>query len=163
MKISPRAGQLANNSDLVDVTTLISAYYLDRPDSHIPEQRVAFGTSGHRGSSFDRSFNEWHIFAITQPTCSPSRLNGPLHRRLRRRCYLHRRFDCYRAERTSSRVGLSPTGKHRLSRRTRLRGVILRVARNLRSISALACYRQVAFCIIWLNVGTAVGQDVGAA
>jgi len=58
-----------------------------------------------------------------QPTCSPSRLNGPLHRRLRRLCYLHRRFDCYRAERTSSRVGLPPTGKHRLSRRTRFWGV----------------------------------------
>jgi hypothetical protein len=57
-----------------------------------------------------------------QPTCSRSRLNGPLHRRLRQLCYLHRRFDCYRAERTSSRVGLPPTGKRRLSRRTRLRG-----------------------------------------
>ena len=81
MKISPRAGQLANNSDLVDVTTLISAYYLDRPDSHIPEQRVAFGTSGHRGSSFDRSFNEWHIFAITQAICMYRRehgIDGPL-------------------------------------------------------------------------------------
>lgn len=81
MKIGPRAGQLANNSDLVDVTTLISAYYLDRPDSHIPEQRVAFGTSGHRGSSFDRSFNEWHIFAITQAICLYRRehgIDGPL-------------------------------------------------------------------------------------
>jgi len=45
-----------------------------------------------------------------QPTCSPSRLNGPLHQRLRQLCYLRRRFDCYRAERTSSRVGLPPTG-----------------------------------------------------
>jgi phosphoglucomutase len=81
MKISPRAGQLANNSDLVDVTTLIGAYYLDQPDSHIPEQRVAFGTSGHRGSSFDRSFNEWHIFAITQAICLYRRehgIDGPL-------------------------------------------------------------------------------------
>jgi hypothetical protein len=59
-----------------------------------------------------------------QPTCSPSRLNGPLHRRLRQLCHLHRRFDCYRVERTSSRVGLSPTEKHRLSRRTRLSGLI---------------------------------------
>jgi hypothetical protein len=77
-----------------------------------------------------------------QPTCSPSRLNGPLHRRLRQLCHLHRRFDCYRVERTSSRVGLSPTEKHRLSRRTRLRGLILRSARNPRSMSALDHYRQ---------------------
>src|ERR1035438_4967625 len=65
-----------------------------------------------------------------QPTCSPSRLNGPLHRRLRQLCYLYRRFDCYRAERTSSRVGLPPTGKHRLSRRTSLRGVTKTIAHS---------------------------------
>ena len=53
-----------------------------------------------------------------QPTCSRSRLNGPLHRRLRRLRYLCRRCDCYRVERTSSRAGLTPAGKHRLSRRT---------------------------------------------
>ena len=49
-----------------------------------------------------------------QPAYSRSRLNGPLHRRLRRFCCLHRRFDCYWVERTSSQVGLSPTEKHRL-------------------------------------------------
>ena len=64
--INPRAGQLANASDLVDVPKLITAYFELRPDPHVPEQRVAFGTSGHRGSSFDRAFNEWHILAITQ-------------------------------------------------------------------------------------------------
>jgi hypothetical protein len=49
-----------------------------------------------------------------QPAYSRSRLNGPLHQSLRRFCCLHRRFDCYRVERTSSQVGLSPTEKHRL-------------------------------------------------
>ncbi len=81
MNINPRAGQLAAASDLVDVPKLITAYYEDRPDSHIPEQRVVFGTSGHRGSSFDRGFNEWHILAITQAICLYRRrqnIHGPL-------------------------------------------------------------------------------------
>ena len=52
MKIDPRAGQLAIASDLVDVPKLITAYYEERPDPEISEQRVVFGTSGHRGSSF---------------------------------------------------------------------------------------------------------------
>ena len=67
--INPRAGQLANSSELVDVPKLITAYFELRPDPQVPEQRVAFGTSGHRGSSFDSSFNEWHILAITQAIC----------------------------------------------------------------------------------------------
>ena len=53
-QINPRAGQLANASELVDVPKLITAYFAERPDPRVPEQRVAFGTSGHRGSSFDR-------------------------------------------------------------------------------------------------------------
>ncbi len=81
MKINPRAGQLANASDLVDVPKLITAYYEDQPDPHVAEQRVVFGTSGHRGSSFDRSFNEWHILAITQAIClyrQQHKIDGPL-------------------------------------------------------------------------------------
>jgi phosphoglucomutase len=81
MNINARAGQLATASDLVDVPRLITAYYEDRPDPHIPEQRVVFGTSGHRGSSFDRAFNEWHILAITQAICLYRRrqsIDGPL-------------------------------------------------------------------------------------
>jgi hypothetical protein len=81
MKINLRAGQLANASDLVDVPKLLTAYYEDRPDPHVPAQRVVFGTSGHRGSSFDRSFNEWHILAITQAICLHRRqqgIDGPL-------------------------------------------------------------------------------------
>ena len=79
--VNPRAGQLANASDLVDVPKLITAYFVDRPDPRVAEQRVAFGTSGHRGSSFDRSFNEWHILAITQAIClyrQQQKVDGPL-------------------------------------------------------------------------------------
>jgi phosphoglucomutase len=81
MKTHPRAGQLAKASDLVDVPKLIAAYYEDQPDPHVPEQRVSFGTSGHRGSSFDRSFNEDHILAITQAIClyrQRKKIDGPL-------------------------------------------------------------------------------------
>jgi len=81
MTISPRAGQHANDSELVDVPKLITAYYEDKPDPHEPEQCVVFGTSGHRGSSFDRSFNEWHILAITQAIClyrKQQGIDGPL-------------------------------------------------------------------------------------
>lgn len=81
MKIDPRAGQLAQSSDLVDVPSLINAYYHERPDSRVPEERVAFGTSGHRGSSLHRSFNEWHILAISQAICEYRRqsgIDGPL-------------------------------------------------------------------------------------
>jgi phosphoglucomutase len=81
MNIDPRAGQLAKASDLVDIPKLLTAYYEDRPDPHVPEQRVVFGTSGHRGSSFQRSFNEWHILAISQAIClyrRQQKIDGPL-------------------------------------------------------------------------------------
>ncbi|GAA1507473.1 phosphoglucomutase [Agromyces terreus] len=61
-----RAGTPATESDLIDVEALVRAYYEQTPDASVPEQRVAFGTSGHRGSSFSTSFNEHHILAITQ-------------------------------------------------------------------------------------------------
>ena len=79
--IHPRAGQLANTSNLIDVSKLLNAYYQERPDPKIAEQRVSFGTSGHRGSSFNRSFNEWHILAITQAIClyrKQQKTDGPL-------------------------------------------------------------------------------------
>ena len=79
--INPRAGKLAAPSDLVDLPKLITAYFTDQPDPSVPEQRVSFGTSGHRGSSFDRSFNEWHILAITQAIClyrRQEKVDGPL-------------------------------------------------------------------------------------
>jgi len=64
--MNPRAGQPAEASDLIDVDAVIAAYYDDKPDAADPSQRVAFGTSGHRGTSLATSFNEDHILAITQ-------------------------------------------------------------------------------------------------
>ena len=81
MKINLRAGQQAIAGDLVDVPKLVTAYFENRPDPTVPEQRVIFGTSGHRGSSFQNSFNEWHILAITQAICLYRRqhgIDGPL-------------------------------------------------------------------------------------
>ena len=80
-KIHPLAGQPAPYDVLVDVPRLISAYYTGRPDPAVASQRVAFGTSGHRGSSFDNSFNEWHVLAVTQAICDHRRqqgIDGPL-------------------------------------------------------------------------------------
>jgi phosphoglucomutase len=80
-RISPLAGKPAPPSLLVDVTRLVTAYYTEVPDPSVPAQRVAFGTSGHRGSSFDVSFNEWHVLAITQAICQYRRwqgISGPL-------------------------------------------------------------------------------------
>ena len=81
VKISPAAGKPAESSMLVDVPRLITAYYTERPDPAAPEQRVTFGTSGHRGSSFDKAFNEWHIAAISQAIClyrERQGIDGPL-------------------------------------------------------------------------------------
>ena len=64
MTISPAAGKLPDPSILVDVPKLIAAYYSGIPDPSIAAQKVSFGTSGHRGTSFNNSFNEWHIIAI---------------------------------------------------------------------------------------------------
>ena len=69
MTTSPMAGKPAPASLLVDVPKLLTAYYAESPDPSVPAQRVAFGTSGHRGSSFKQSFNEAHILAITQAIC----------------------------------------------------------------------------------------------
>jgi phosphoglucomutase len=69
MKISPCAGKPAEASMLVNVPRLVTAYYTETPDPSVPAQRVAFGTSGHRGSAFDKAFNEWHILAISQAIC----------------------------------------------------------------------------------------------
>src|SRR5580704_1380708 len=66
MPIDPNAGKPAQPSMLVNVPRLVTAYYACRPDPAVRAQRVAFGTSGHRGTSFALSFNEAHILAITQ-------------------------------------------------------------------------------------------------
>ncbi|QIK67433.1 alpha-D-glucose phosphate-specific phosphoglucomutase [Nocardioides sp. HDW12B] len=73
---NPRAGQPAEPSDLVDVAHLVTAYYTGRPDPAEIGQRVAFGTSGHRGSSLDTAFNEAHILATTQAICDYRREQG---------------------------------------------------------------------------------------
>lgn len=79
--ISPLAGKPAPPDLLVDVERLVSAYYSGIPDPTVPSQRVAFGTSGHRGSSFALSFNESHVLAITQGICAYRKqqgIDGPL-------------------------------------------------------------------------------------
>src|SRR5262245_7773189 len=80
--ISPLAGHPAPNSILVDLDTLVKAYYERKPDPDDPAQVVAFGTSGHRGSPFTGSFTETHIAAITQAICDHRRaegIDGPLY------------------------------------------------------------------------------------
>ena len=69
MKVSPYAGKPAEASMLVNVPRLVTAYYTEQPDPSVPEQQVAFGTSGHRGSSLDKAFSERHILAISQAIC----------------------------------------------------------------------------------------------
>jgi phosphoglucomutase len=80
-QVSPLAGKPIDPSRLVNVPNLVTAYFTGRPDPAIPAQRVAFGTSGHRGSSFDDAFNEGHILAISQAICDHRRskgIDGPL-------------------------------------------------------------------------------------
>ncbi len=82
MPISPLAGKPADTSLLVNVPRLVTAYYTRRPDQSVPAQRVAFGTSGHRGSALDNAFNEAHILAITQAIClyrKQESIDGPLY------------------------------------------------------------------------------------
>ncbi|MGA7826196.1 MAG: phosphoglucomutase (alpha-D-glucose-1,6-bisphosphate-dependent) [Geobacteraceae bacterium] len=81
MNISPHAGKPAEASMLVNVSRLVTAYYTEVPDPSVSAQRVAFGTSGHRGSSFEKAFNEAHILAISQAIClyrEQNKINGPL-------------------------------------------------------------------------------------
>jgi phosphoglucomutase len=75
------AGKPAPANLLVDLPKLITAYYTEQPDPAVATQRVAFGTSGHRGSSFERGFNEAHLLAMTQAICSYRKnegITGPL-------------------------------------------------------------------------------------
>ncbi|MGZ6339088.1 MAG: phosphoglucomutase (alpha-D-glucose-1,6-bisphosphate-dependent) [Candidatus Limnocylindrales bacterium] len=81
MALSDRAGRPADPSMLVDVDRLVAAYHDERPDPSIPAQRVAFGTSGHRGSSLSKSFNEAHIIAASAAVARYRRakgIDGPL-------------------------------------------------------------------------------------
>jgi phosphoglucomutase len=74
--VHERAGTKALASDLVDIGALTDAYFQKKPDATVPEQKVAFGTSGHRGSSLSTSFNENHILAITQATVEYRSMQG---------------------------------------------------------------------------------------
>jgi phosphoglucomutase len=79
--ISLLAGKPPNSGMLVNIPKLITSYYSDVPDPSVKAQRVLFGTSGHRGCAFKKSFNEWHILAITQAIClfrKQQGINGPL-------------------------------------------------------------------------------------
>ncbi|HCC47065.1 MAG TPA: alpha-D-glucose phosphate-specific phosphoglucomutase [Elusimicrobia bacterium] len=81
MPVSPYAGHTLPKEMLTDIPKLLEAYYREKPDSAEPSQKISFGTSGHRGSSFARSFNEAHILAVTQAICDYRRgagLDGPL-------------------------------------------------------------------------------------
>jgi phosphoglucomutase len=80
-KVSPLAGKIADPSMLVNVPRLVTAYFANQPDPSVPAQRVAFGTSGHRGSSFNNAFNEAHILAVSQAVCDHRKkagVDGPL-------------------------------------------------------------------------------------
>jgi phosphoglucomutase len=82
MNISPLAGKPATPALLTDIPRLITAYYTEVPDPSVAAQRVAFGTSGHRGSAFECAFNEWHVLAISQAICDYRRqhgIDGPLY------------------------------------------------------------------------------------
>ncbi len=81
MSIAPNAGQLPDEHELVNLPRLVSRYYTEQPDPENPAQQVSFGTSGHRGSSLNSSFNEWHILATTQAICDYRKtqgIDGPL-------------------------------------------------------------------------------------
>ncbi|WP_110643641.1 phosphoglucomutase (alpha-D-glucose-1,6-bisphosphate-dependent) [Salinicola sp. CPA57] len=76
MSIDPQAGRLPDEKSLANIPRLVSRYYSERPDASDPGQQVAFGTSGHRGSSLKTSFNEWHILATTQSICEYRQAQG---------------------------------------------------------------------------------------
>ncbi len=81
MQPNPLAGKPAPSAMLVNIPRLVTAYYASRPDYSVPAQQVAFGTSGHRGSSLQNSFNEGHILAVTQAICdyrNRQGISGPL-------------------------------------------------------------------------------------
>jgi phosphoglucomutase len=81
IKVNPLAGKPAPAALLTNIPQLLTDYFSLRPDANIPAQQVSFGTSGHRGSAFDRAFNEWHVLAISQAICEYRKskgIDGPL-------------------------------------------------------------------------------------
>ena len=103
-----KAGELPKAEMLENIPELIAAYYTRTPDTGVETQKVAFGTSGHRGSSIKSSFNEAHIFAITQAVCEyrkANKISGTLF------------IDACAAQRASGLRGQRGEGLHRRSRR----------------------------------------------
>jgi phosphoglucomutase len=81
VSVSPLAGKPAPAAILANIPRLVTAYYTERPDPAIRQQRVAFGTYGHRGSAFKTAFNEWHILAMREAICryrEQQNITGPL-------------------------------------------------------------------------------------
>jgi len=81
VKVNPLAGKPAPASLLTNIPKLMTDYFTLRPDGSVPAQQVSFGTSGHRGTAFDRAFNEWHVLAISQAICEYRKskgIDGPL-------------------------------------------------------------------------------------
>ena len=81
VKVNPLAGKPAPASLLTNIPKLLTDYFTLRPDGSVPAQQVSFGTSGHRGTAFDRAFNEWHVLAISQAICEYRKsksINSPL-------------------------------------------------------------------------------------
>ena len=79
--VSPLAGKAVTSEDTLDVARLIDSYYSEQPDPEVALQAIAFGTSGHRGSAPDKTFNEHHVLAITQAICryrEAKGIDGPL-------------------------------------------------------------------------------------
>lgn len=80
-KVSPLAGKTVDPNNLVNVPRLVTAYFAGKPDPKVASERVAFGTSGHRGSAFNNAFNENHILAVSQAVCdhrAGAGITGPL-------------------------------------------------------------------------------------
>lgn len=76
MPVHPEAGKLMPHEQLINIPALVASYYTEFPTPSFPEERVAFGTSGHRGSSMARTFNEEHIYAVTQAVCDVRKARG---------------------------------------------------------------------------------------
>jgi len=80
-QVNPNAGEAVEATALLNVPRLVTAYFAGKPDPGVASQRIAFGTSGHRGSAFENAFNEAHILAICQAIClyrNKNGINGPL-------------------------------------------------------------------------------------
>ncbi len=125
MAIDPRAGKTPTADRLVNVPRLVTNYYSLKPTAEVKSQRVAFGTSGHRGSSMHASFNEDHILAITQAICEYRKqqgTTGPLFLGIRYTCFIGAGFrQCARSAGGKRRRSDDRVRKAAIRRRRRCR------------------------------------------